>query len=180
MSASSSVYFAQTPSPLGRIILAVSDAALCGLYFDDQADCPVAVYERTVNEHACPWLDPLCPLSAQDIFIRVITQLAEWFSGKRTGFDIPLCLQGTPFQCRVWQELQTIPFGHTLTYGEVSIRVSGNARGSRAVGAAVGKNPVSIIVPCHRVVGAHGQLTGFSGGIHRKSSLLAHEGRSLV
>ncbi len=180
MSASSSVYFAQTASPLGQIILAVSCTALCGLTFDDQVDCPVIAPDGPPSEPLMPWFDINCPPPARAVFIRTIDQLNEWFAGKRTIFDIPLQLQGTAFQCKVWQVLQTIPFGHTLTYGEISTRLSGSASASRAVGAAVGRNPVSVIVPCHRVVGAAGQLTGYSGGLYRKSALLSHEGGALV
>jgi methylated-DNA-[protein]-cysteine S-methyltransferase len=102
-------------------------------------------------------------------------QLTEYFSGQRHTFDVPIhSAWGTPFQRAVWQALQRIPYGHTSTYGEIA-RAIGNANAVRAVGAAIGQNPHTIIVPCHRVVGANGSLTGFAGGLDRKTFLLAHE-----
>jgi len=102
-------------------------------------------------------------------------QLTEYFSGQRHNFDVPIDSQwGTPFQRAVWQALQRIPYGHTRTYGEIA-RAIGNANAVRAVGAAIGQNPHTIIVPCHRVVGANGSLTGFAGGLDRKKHLLALE-----
>ncbi len=101
-------------------------------------------------------------------------QLAEYFAGERTEFDIPLKLAGTPFQNRVWQELARIPFGVTISYGELARRV-GQPTASRAVGSANGKNPISIIVPCHRVIATSGNLTGYGGGLPNKQWLLQHE-----
>jgi methylated-DNA-[protein]-cysteine S-methyltransferase len=107
-------------------------------------------------------------------FASVVRQLDEYFAGARTAFDLPLAPRGTPFQRRVWEELARIPFGATVTYGELAARV-GHPGAARAVGAAVARNPISIVVPCHRVVGADGTLTGYAGGVARKAYLLAHE-----
>jgi len=103
-----------------------------------------------------------------------VRQLEEYFSGLRTTFDLPLDPPGTPFQRAAWEILRAIPFGHTMTYGEQAQRLGG-ANKARAVGAANGRNPVSIIVPCHRVIGADGSLTGFAAGVERKAWLLRHE-----
>ncbi len=101
-------------------------------------------------------------------------ELDEYFAGRRRAFDLVLAPAGTPFQLAVWEELRRIPFGGTTTYGELARRV-GRPTAARAVGAAVGRNPISIIVPCHRVVGSDGALTGFAGGLDRKRALLALE-----
>ncbi|MEI8370521.1 MAG: methylated-DNA--[protein]-cysteine S-methyltransferase [Planctomycetia bacterium] len=103
-----------------------------------------------------------------------VTQLDEYFRGWRTTFDLPLAPCGTPFQRAAWEILRTIPFGHTMTYGEQARRLGG-ANKARAVGAANGRNPLSLIVPCHRVIGADGSLTGFAAGVERKAWLLRHE-----
>ena len=108
----------------------------------------------------------------------VITQLREYFAGKRTTFDLELAMQGTPFQLAVWNELRKIPYGHTISYAELAHRI-GKPSAVRAVGAANGANPIPVIVPCHRVIGANGSLTGYGGGIERKQWLLALEGRRL-
>jgi methylated-DNA-[protein]-cysteine S-methyltransferase len=110
-------------------------------------------------------------------FAAVRAQLAEYFAGTRQQFDVPLQLHGTPFQQQVWQELRRIPFGETITYAELAQRV-GKPTGARAVGHANGRNPVSIIVPCHRVIGANGKLTGYAGGMDKKEWLLAWERRA--
>jgi methylated-DNA-[protein]-cysteine S-methyltransferase len=98
-------------------------------------------------------------------------QLEEYFSGARTEFDLELAPQGTPFELRVWEELRRIPYGETISYGELARRV-GRDGAARAVGAANGRNPIAVIVPCHRVIGANGSLTGFGGGLERKRTLL--------
>ncbi|RBP51579.1 methylated-DNA--[protein]-cysteine S-methyltransferase [Arenicella xantha] len=102
------------------------------------------------------------------------TQLAEYFNGGRRAFDLPLDAAGTEFQQTVWQALRTIPFGETRSYGDVATQI-GNPKGSRAVGLANGKNPLTIVVPCHRVIGANGALTGYASGVERKAWLLRHE-----
>lgn len=104
----------------------------------------------------------------------VATQLDEYFAGERTAFDLALAPVGTPFQMRCWEALQTIPYGQTVSYGEEARRI-GKPEAVRAVGAANGANPISIIIPCHRVIGANGKLVGFGGGIDTKRALLEHE-----
>ena len=105
---------------------------------------------------------------------RAAEQLDAYFAGELRDFDVPLDMRGTPFQRRVWQALLSIPYGETRSYGEIAAAI-GAPSASRAVGAANGNNPVSIIVPCHRVIGANGRLTGYGGGVHRKDALLALE-----
>ena len=109
-------------------------------------------------------------------FADAVTQLEEYFAGERLGFDLPLVLAGTPFQRRVWEVLQTIEYGATRSYGDVAAEI-GRLDRIRAVGAAVGRTPVPIIVPCHRVIGADGSLTGYGGGLQRKQALLDLESR---
>lgn len=111
---------------------------------------------------------------ADDILRRAVEQLTEYFAGTRTEFDLPLDPVGTEFQQQAWAVLRTIPYGRTISYGEQAARL-GDRNKSRAVGAANGKNPISIIVPCHRVVGSDGTLTGFAAGVHTKAWLLHHE-----
>ena len=108
----------------------------------------------------------------------VVKQLTEYFEGKRKVFDVPLNLKGTEFQLAVWNELLRIPYGHTVSYAEIAHRI-GRPSAIRAVGAANGANPIPVIVPCHRVIGSNGSLTGYGGGIERKQWLLALEGRRL-
>lgn len=111
-------------------------------------------------------------------FAAVITQLDEYFAGKRRRFELPLAPSGTPFQRKVWQQLRKIPYGRTITYAQLAHRV-GNDAACRAVGAANGRNPLPIVVPCHRVIGSDGSLTGFGGGIAAKRKLLELEGADL-
>ena len=148
-------------SPVGRILLAGNAQALTHLSFQD-------------GRHPID-PDPRWTYSDKP-FQRSIRQLNEYFSGKRKTFTIKLAPQGTPFQQRVWQALQTIPYGRTLSYGQIA-KVIGKPKASRAVGAANGQNPVSIIVPCHRVIGSNGKLVGYGGGLSIKETLLAHESR---
>ena len=149
-------------SPLGSMILAATDKGLAGLWFLGQRHLP---------DHA-NW-----PFASQNPHLHeAAAQLDEYFAGARSHFDLPLDLQGgTPFQQSVWQALLHIPAGRTTSYGVLSSRI-GNPAAVRAVGAAVGRNPVSIVVPCHRVLGADGGLTGYAGGLERKSALLQLEG----
>lgn len=149
-------------SPVGTLTLVATDGVLSGLYMTNQRHLPDTT---TFGEK-----DPTA-------FPATITQLTEYFEGTRTEFDLPLHLHGTDFQRRVWAELTTIPHGETTSYGELALRITGTLTASRAVGLANGKNPVSIIVPCHRVVGATGNLTGYGGGLARKQHLLDHERR---
>ena len=151
-------------SPLGRIILAATDTALVGVFFHDQAHLPErASWSVVLN---------------QPILQQTQVELTEYFAGQRRTFDIPLDLSsGTPFQQAVWAALLSIPCGATTPYGAISTLI-GNPAAVRAVGGAVGRNPVSIIVPCHRVVGSKGTLTGYAGGLPRKTALLQLEGAS--
>lgn len=153
-------------SPLGTIIIAATDKGLAGLWFDGQKHLP--------PELTGPAVWPSAP--DHPVLKEVISQLTDYFAGRRTEFDVPLDLAyGTAFQQSVWQALLKIPPGGTASYGELSARI-GKPAAVRAVGAAVGRNPVSIIVPCHRVMGAGGALTGYAGGLERKSALLKLEG----
>ncbi|MES2912955.1 MAG: methylated-DNA--[protein]-cysteine S-methyltransferase [Pseudomonadota bacterium] len=154
-------------SPLGDIIIAATDKGLAGLWFAGQRHSPP---ELTGDRP--PW--PSAP--QHPVLKKTGVQLKEYFTGKRTQFDVPLDLSGgTAFQQAVWKVLLAIPQGGTSSYGHVSQRI-GNPAAVRAVGAAVGRNPVSIVVPCHRVVGSNGSLTGYAGGIDRKTALLKLEG----
>jgi len=117
--------------------------------------------------------------SGSDVLAAATLQLAEYFAGRRRVFELPLELDGTPFQIAVWRALLEIPFGTTVSYGEIAQRI-GRPRAVRAVGAANGKNPIAIIIPCHRVIGSDGKLTGYGGGLPTKSSLLKHEDRFML
>lgn len=152
---------ARALTPLGPVLLARTDAGLAGLWFEAQKWHPAALDapER-----------PNDPLLAQ-----AAAQVADYFAGRRRHFDLPLDLHGTAFQRAVWQALCGIDAGTTQSYAAVA-RCAGRPQAVRAVGAAVGRNPVSVIVPCHRVVGTNGQLTGYAGGLDRKRALLALEG----
>ena len=148
-------------SPLGPMIVAATDRGLAGLWFEGQRHLP----------DSSRW--PHAP--GHPVLKQAVAQLADYFAGRRIRFDLPLDLQGgTAFQQSVWQALLAIPRGDTTSYGALSARV-GRPSAVRAVGAAVGRNPVSIIVPCHRVVGSDGSLTGYAGGLERKSALLGLE-----
>jgi len=148
-----------TDSPTGELTLVAEDGVLTGLYMEQQRHRP---RQETFGERdAGP-------------FGRVIDQLGEYFDGSRKEFDLPLSLRGTPFQKTVWAALLEIPYGETISYGRLADRI-GRPTASRAVGLANGKNPVGIIVPCHRVVGSTGDLTGYGGGLDRKQRLLAFE-----
>jgi methylated-DNA-[protein]-cysteine S-methyltransferase len=155
--------YAIHPSPIGALLLVGEPAgdgvALTGLYMEGHRRGP-AVAPTWVRDDAA--------------FAQVTRQLDEFFAGGRRAFDLRLAPSGTPFQLAVWEELRRIPAGGTTTYGELARRV-GRPAASRAVGAAVGRNPISVIVPCHRVVGSDGSLTGFAGGLERKRALLALE-----
>jgi methylated-DNA-[protein]-cysteine S-methyltransferase len=154
-------------SPLGKIIIAASDKGLAGLWFESQRHSPA---QLTGDLPAWP------SAPEHPVLKKISTQLKEYFASKRTEFDIPLDLSGgTDFQQAVWKVLLAIPQGGTTSYADVSRRI-GNPAAVRAVGAAVGRNPVSIIVPCHRVVGSNGSLTGYAGGLDRKTALLKLEG----
>lgn len=150
--------------PLGPMVVAATDTGIAGIWFEGQRHMPDTSGWSLADRH--PLLD------------RAVAQLQEYFSGRRTSFDLPLDLAaGTDFQRSVWKALLAIPPGGTVTYAQLSHAI-GRAKAMRAVGAAVGRNPVSIVVPCHRVLGSDGSLTGYAGGLERKSSLLRLEGAS--
>ena len=154
-------YIAHYDSPLGDITLASDGRALAGLWYDGQ-------------KYFGSTLGPLTSLPAQlPVFDEACRWLDIYFSGREPDFIPPLSLRGTPFQQRVWKELLTIPYGQTVTYGELARRLG--CRSAQAVGGAVGRNPISIIVPCHRVIGTNGSLTGYAGGLDRKQALLRLE-----
>ncbi|ONI90422.1 cysteine methyltransferase [Saccharothrix sp. ALI-22-I] len=146
-------------SPVGPLTLVAHHGVLSGVYMVKQRYRPA---DETFGPE-----DP-------SLFGDVIAQLSEYFDGGRKAFDLPLDLIGTPFQRTVWQELLEIPYGETVSYGELAQRL-GRPSAARAVGLANGRNPISIIVPCHRVVGASGDLTGYGGGLARKRHLLDFE-----
>jgi methylated-DNA-[protein]-cysteine S-methyltransferase len=151
-------YYIYADSPVGRLTLISDGNALTGLYMNEP---PIPGEGWVEDETAAP-------------FAATKAQLGEYFAGTRTTFDVPLAPTGTAFQTKVWAELRRIPFGETINYGQLAARI-GNPKASRAVGLANGRNPISIIVPCHRVIGANGKMTGYSGGLERKSALLSLE-----
>jgi len=158
----STIYTAHLDSKLGRIILAATDKGLAGVWFERQRHSPDMTGWQAASEHS--------------VLRQAAAQLEEYFDGRRQHFDLPLDLShGTPFQQSVWQALLAIPAGGTTSYGAISAGV-GKPAAVRAVGAAVGRNPISVIVPCHRVLGSDGSLTGYAGGLDRKTALLELEG----
>lgn len=149
-------------SPFGTILLVSDGKALKQLSFiEDQA-----LFQEEAGDQQ--YMD--------DVIRQTIDQLQEWFAGDRTDFDLPLAPEGTDFQQRVWQELLEIPFGETCTYGQLAHTLN-KPTAARAVGAANGKNPIALIIPCHRVNGANGSLTGYAFGIERKKLLLEMEAK---
>ena len=158
-------------TPVGELILTASDAALTGVYFPTSR-------RGTPPTHHANWTESQGDTPSGKILARTAAQLTEYFGGQRTTFDVPLEACGSPFEHRVWNALRTIPYGTTTSYGELARRL-GDPKGSRAIGTANGKNPIPIIVPCHRVIGANGELTGFGGGLDTKRWLLEHEGALL-
>ena len=164
-----SIVQSHCPSPLGAITLAATNKGLSGVWFVGQRHLPPEL------AHPTRW-----PVQANHpVLVTAAQQLAQYFAGQRHTFDVPLDLSGgTAFQQAVWQALLTIPAGKTTSYGQIS-RQTANPAAVRAVGAAVGRNPISIIVPCHRVLGANGSLTGYAGGLARKTALLKLEQPSI-
>jgi methylated-DNA-[protein]-cysteine S-methyltransferase len=153
------VYYTIFASPIGDLLLTGDGAALTGVDFLNRSADPV--WQRD-----------------DGAFGEATAQLRAYFGGELTEFSLDLAPRGTPFQQRVWSALRTIPYGTTTTYGKLATAL-GNARAMRAVGLANGRNPISIVIPCHRVIGANGSLTGYGGGMERKQWLLAWEGRAL-
>jgi methylated-DNA-[protein]-cysteine S-methyltransferase len=156
-----SQFYKIAESPVGKLKLVANDKVLMAILWEKD------------NPKRVPLADPIY-VTSHPALDEAEQQLHEYFSSKRTRFAIDLDMAGTPFQKRVWDALLAIPFGQTRTYGSIAEEL-GNANGSRAVGAAVGRNPISIIAPCHRVIGSNGLLTGFAGGIDTKRYLLALE-----
>ena len=154
-------YYTLVPSPIDPLLLTSDGRAITGVHMDGPHGVPPddAGWRRA---------DDLPVLS------EARRQLEEYFAGRRQAFDLPLALAGTPFQQRVWAALAQIPYGATLSYGELARNVQCPG-GARAVGLANGRNPVAIVIPCHRVIGADGRLTGFGGGLDRKAALLQLE-----
>jgi methylated-DNA-[protein]-cysteine S-methyltransferase len=161
------------PSPIGTLTIVANDHAIVAIRWDTESD------DREPDAHNpvdAKLDDEIADVSAGDhaVLDRAVEQLGEYFAGQRTGFDLPLDPEGTAFQHEAWLALTKIPFGETITYGEQAVML-GDRNKSRAVGAANGKNPIPIVVPCHRVVGSNGHLTGFAGGLNIKAWLLDHE-----
>jgi methylated-DNA-[protein]-cysteine S-methyltransferase len=161
MAAAQPLLYATIESPVGELLLLGDDVALRGLYMQEGRK-PASVRPEWRREPGA--------------FAAASTQLSEYFAGRRTNFDLPLELSGTPFQRRVWEALREIGHGETSSYGELARRV-GRPSAARAVGAANGSNPISIVIPCHRLIGARGALTGYAGGIETKRLLLELEAR---
>lgn len=161
--------YAECSSPHGQLYLAATQRGLAGMWFTDQRHLPdVSPWQRMDNARQ------------HDVLEETQAQLLAYFAGKLQQFDLPLDLSaGTVFQQAVWQALLKIPFGKTTSYGALSSSI-GKPLAVRAVGTAIGRNPIGIIVPCHRVVGADGSLTGYAGGLHRKQDFLTLEGAILT
>ena len=155
------VFYSVTDSPIGKLTLTSDGTALTGLYMELHKGMPEAAQTWVLSNDAEP-------------FGLAKKQLSEYFAGASQDFSVPLKPSGTEFQIKVWAELVKIPFGKTISYGELAHRIE-NPKASRAVGLANGQNPLSIIVPCHRVIGANGKLAGYGGGIPRKEFLLKLE-----
>jgi methylated-DNA-[protein]-cysteine S-methyltransferase len=151
-------------SPLGPMRLTATPDGLASIFFTDETGMPPR------DTH---WVrDPASP-----VLRRAAVELGEYFAGRRRAFDLPLAPSGTPFQLDVWKAISTVRAGETISYAELARR-SGHPGSFRAVGAATGRNPLAIVVPCHRIVGSDGSLTGYAGGLPRKRALLALEGES--
>jgi methylated-DNA-[protein]-cysteine S-methyltransferase len=148
-------------SPQGQMLLVANDAGLCGVYFRGQKYYPQVE-------------SPLRRDAQHPVLRRARRELAEYFAGKRKHFEVALAPEGTPFQRSVWKAIAAVGFGQTITYGELAHR-AGCTGSARAAGAATGRNPIGVIVPCHRIVGADGSLTGYAGGLPIKRALLALE-----
>ncbi|MDP5277605.1 methylated-DNA--[protein]-cysteine S-methyltransferase [Sphingomonas sp. DG1-23] len=153
--------FKTVPSPVGTLTLVASDAGLIAILWENDRPGRVKLRDREeAPEHP--------------VLVETARQLDEYFAGKRTSFNVPLDFRGTDFQKSVWAALLTIPFGETRSYGAIARQI-GRPSASRAVGAANGRNPISIVAPCHRVIGGNGALTGFAGGLAAKELLLGIE-----
>ena len=169
-------------SPVGPLTAVSTDGVLSGLYMADAAHLPATFGEPSTHPADQPGADQPGadqhradqPGADQHRADQLEAELSEYFAGERTVFTVPTAAVGTPFQLRVWEQLAQIPYGATRSYLDLALAL-GDARLVRAVGAANGRNPLSIVVPCHRVVGSDGTLTGYAGGVARKELLLALE-----
>ena len=157
------MFYTHLASPLGTLLLAADDSGLRQINFPTNKGpvSPEPAWSETPSS-----------------FSEIVRQLRAYFAGELETFDLPLAPEGTPFQQKVWNELCGIPYGETISYGELAKRI-GNPNASRAVGLANGSNPIPIIIPCHRVIGSNGKLTGYGGGLPIKEKLLALEKRQL-
>ena len=155
------LFFMEIDSPVGVLKLVANDISLIAVLWENETPNRVRLAELIENKQ-------------HPILLETKKQLSEYFEGQRKIFDLPLDFEGTEFQQKVWQALLTIPFGETRSYKDIAEQI-GNVKAVRAVGAANGKNPISIIAPCHRVVGANGKLVGFAGGLENKDILLKIE-----
>lgn len=160
-------YISRYPSPIGEILLVADEIGLTGLWLEGQKHLPLSAYQEEETTHilaAKQWLD-------------------LYFSGQEPNYTVPLHPMGTPFQMEVWEILSTIPYGQTMTYGEIAGQIAArrgmSKMSAQAVGGAVGRNKISILIPCHRVIGSDGSLTGYAGGLDKKVKLLEIEGIDL-
>jgi len=164
-------------SPIGRLTLIANDDAIVAIRWDTETDDSEPDAHNPVDRKLGDgFVDVAAGGGEHAVLDLAVEQLGEYFDGKRVDFDLPLDPDGTPFQKQAWDALVRIPFGETISYGEQAVML-GDKNKSRAVGAANGKNPIPIVVPCHRVVGSNGHLTGFAGGLNVKAWLLDHEFR---
>lgn len=160
----SSFFYTSLDSPVGALVLTSNGEAITGLFMEKYKGRPMSIGDWTRDD---------------GFFHDAADQLRAYFAGELTDFDLPIATGGAPFQQRVWADLRKIPYGSTISYGELARRI-GNPKASRAVGSANGDNPISIIIPCHRVIGSNGKLTGYGGGIERKKFLLEFEAEVLA
>ena len=158
--------FCFVDTSIGRIGIAENGNAITGLWFADKSDSGIAGSSKVNLQQA--------ELAETPLLKEAVAQLKEYFDGTRREFDLPLALEGTAFQRAVWEALLTIPYGETRSYGQIAQSI-GNPKACRAVGMANNRNPIAIIVPCHRVIGANGKLVGYGGGLDIKERLLALE-----
>jgi methylated-DNA-[protein]-cysteine S-methyltransferase len=154
--------YIRIPSPMGPLFATANGEGIAGIYFEGQRYSP-AITDEWIEDRKHPAL------------AECARQLGEYFTGERDRFELPLAPEGTDFQKRVWRQIARIPFGKTLTYAELAAK-AGAPGSARAAGAATGRNPHTIVVPCHRVLGTDGSLTGYAGGLERKTRLLELEG----
>ncbi|MBQ0078732.1 MAG: methylated-DNA--[protein]-cysteine S-methyltransferase [Eubacterium sp.] len=165
------MYFTEYPSPVGKITIVCDDEAIKGVYIEKQL-----YFMQSITQ-------PLTRDDNHTLLVMASQWLADYFAGRSPAPDaLPLAPEGTEFRRKVWNILRGIPSGETMTYGEIATRIGaaeGRRMSAQAIGGAVGHNPISIIIPCHRVIGSDGSLTGYAGGVHVKEWLLEHEGVQL-